>query len=252
MQTILLAALPPASDASLVRESTDWRAAFIAAGVGSAQDWNKLRVSTPREQLWIVAGDPKANEFLADRLDDIAGTLVTMTHVPTPLEVIQRPIGVRASTTELWAYRIPRFVVEKKACDYTPHFKATLDADLKAKIERKLEASIRKELDAWNRLPSALDNDQPFLALSDPGRAIPVPAISGTQTGTGKPISVLVRRHLVFLSYWRVEGSLFLGPLASLGYGRTTRTPAPDMLDRPTQKALLDIIPTDVSSEVHS
>ncbi|OJY94337.1 MAG: hypothetical protein BGP25_04945 [Lysobacterales bacterium 63-13] len=252
MQTILLAALPPASDASLIREATDWRAVFIAAGIGSAQDWNKLRVSTPREQLWIVAGDPKANDFLADRLDDIAGTLATVLNAPVPLEVSHRTIGVRASTTELWAYRIPRFVVEKKARDYTAHFQSTLDPDIKAKIERKLEASIRNELDVWNRLPSALDNDQPFLVLTDPGRAIPVPAISGTQTGTGKPVTVLVRRQMVFLSYWRFEGSLFLGPLASLGYGRVTRTPGPAMLERATQKALLDIIPTDVSSEVHS
>lgn len=249
MQKVLLAALPPAIDSSPERSSSEWRTAFVAAGIGTYDDWNKIRVSATHRQVWIVAGEPSANAFIEAHLDGIAATLAHICNGPVPLEISDRAIGVRACTDKLWAYRIPKLVVEKKAGDWSAHFKALLDPSLRSSIERKVERSIRRELDMWGRLPHALDNDAPFLVLSQPGRAMPIPAITSQRSGHGKPVNVLTRLQPVFLSYWRLEGQIFVGPLASLGYGRIARTEAPELIDRATQKTLLDIIPSQPESE---
>lgn len=249
MQTVLLAALPPAIDSSSELNASQWRMRLVAAGIGTFEDWNRVRISASQRQLWIVAGEPAANAFLSLHLDDIAGVLASTCNGPVPLEISERAIGVRSGTDKLWAYRIPKLVVEKKPGDWSAHFAPSLDPAIRAGIERKVERAIRKELDTWGRLPAVLDNDEPFLALSQPGRAMPIQAISGQRSGHGKPVSILARLQVVFLSYWRLEGQFFVGPLASLGYGRVARTAAPELLDRTVQKALLDIIPDDSPSE---
>lgn len=249
MQTVLLAALPPGIDSSEERTASQWRSLFVQAGIGQFDDWNAVRIAAAQRQLWIIAGEPSANAFLTSHLDAIAGVLASACNGPVPLEVNERAVGVRAGTDKLWAYRIPKLVVEKKPGDWSAHFAAQIDPALKSQIERKVERALRRELDTWGRLPSELDNDLPFLVLSQPGRAVPISAISGQRSGHGKAVTVLTRLHPVFLSYWRLEGHLFAGPLASLGFGRIVRMSAPDMIDRATQKALLDILPT-TSSEV--
>lgn len=248
MQKVLLAALPPAIDATPERDSSQWRTIFVDAGIGTYADWNTIRIAAGQRQLWIVAGVPAANAFLEARFDDIAAALANACQAPVPLAVSERDVGVRPCTDKLWAYRIPKLVVGKDG-DWSAHFAPTIDPALKASIERKVERAIRRELDAWGRLPPVLDNDAPFLVMSQPGRAMPIQAITGSRSGHGKPVSILARLQPVFLSYWRLEGQLFAGPLASLGYGRIARTEAPELIDRATQKALLDIIPTDSPSE---
>ena len=250
MQVAVVCALPPAVDESARLRAADWRSRFVAAGVGDFTGWNQVRIGATRDQLWLVAADPNGNAYLDRHLDGVAGVLASICAGPVAMERINRAVGVRTGTEKLWAYRIPRFVAEKKAGDWSPHFAAQLDGALKSKIERRIEASIRRELDAWGRLPKVLDNDQPFLVIAQPGRAVPVPAIDATRSGHGKPVNVPVRSQLVFLSYWRLEGELFAGPLAALGYGRLTRTNAPDSIDRTLQRELLNILPDTTHTEV--
>lgn len=250
MQITLLCTLPPAIDEAARLRASDWRSRFVDAGVGDYTAWNRVRISAIREQLWLVASEPDGNTFLETNLDGIAGVLAATCHGPVAMERIERAVGVRTGTEKLWAYRIPRYVAEKKAGDWSAHFAAQIDSALKAKLERRIEASIRRELAAWGRLPDVLDNDQPFLVIAQPGRAVPVPAIDASRSGHGKAVHVLVRSQVVLLSYWRLEGELFAGPLAALGYGRLTRTNAPDAIDRALQRELLNILPDPTHAEV--
>lgn len=249
MQTVLVAVLPPAIESAPERSASAWRSIFVGAGIGTFDDWNTVRVSASQRQVWIIAGSQAANTFIEAHFDAIAGALAQACNGPVPLEVSQRAVGVRSGTDKLWAYRFPKLVVEKNPGDWSAHFAADLDPALKASIERKVERSIRRELAEWGRLPSALDNEVPFLVLAQPGRAMPIQAVTAQRSGHGKAVTVLTRLHPVFLSYWRLEGHLFAGPLASLGFGRIARTEAPELIDRGVQKALLDIIPTDYPCE---
>lgn len=244
MQTTILCTLPPQHDEAQRRSAAAWRGIFAAAGIGAGiADWNTVRCIAVKDLLWLIAGEPGANDFLMSNLDAIAANVAAVCSAPVPMEVRQREVAVRAGTDKLWAYRVPRFVAEKQACDWTAHFVPTLGDATKEKMARKIEASLRRELSTWSRLPEVLDDGAPFITISDPGRAIPIQAISSERSGHGKPVSVLARSHLTFLSYWRFEGEIFVGPLASLGYGRVLRTAAPELLSRDVQRELLKIMP---------
>lgn len=241
MQATALFSLPGLWVSSHGLEASEWRTRWVGAGVGSLDDWNHLRVVVAREMLWIIASNPTANVWLMAHIDAIAGVVATTVNDAVPLQVRQRAIGVRTGTEELWAYRFPRLVVAKGSGDWTPHFAAIPDPGLLDGLARTIEKGIRRELQAWGRLPSMLDDPRPFLVLSQPGRPVVIPAITAQRSGHGKPVNVLARAHLTVLSPLRLEGEIFVGPLASLGYGRMVRTTAPDMLDRATQTALLGL-----------
>lgn len=243
MQKALLFTLPPAIDAVQRVSASGWRDAFEAAGIGRRADWDAIRVLAIKDQLSLYAGTPDANRFLDEHLDAIAGCIADQVNAPCELHCTERQVGVRAGTETLWAYRIPRLVVEKKHGDWQPHFEALLSPDLKERILRRIEASLRRELNAWGRLPEALEDGQHFLALADPGRAIIVPAIEAGRSGGGKPVNVLLRKDVVVMCYWRFEGHLFVGPLASLGYGRVARGTPPEVLSTQLQRDLLKIMP---------
>lgn len=240
MQRIALFTLPDPAVSGPPRPATDWRLRFVAAGIGALEpDWNRIRVVSLNTQLWLIPATPAAGEWLLAHLDAIAGAVADTAGVAVPLEVRDRAVAVRHQDDLLWAYRIPAYVVQKSPGDWSPHFEGELSPSLRDAMARKIERSLRKELDAWGALPAALAGDDPFLVVADPGRAAAVPAISAQSSHRAKPLSVLVRRYPLLLSYWRLEGELFAGPLASLGYGRLMRFSPPDMLDRYTQKALL-------------
>lgn len=218
-----------------------WRARWVTRGIGTYEEWNHLRVLPLRDRLLITAGTPLANDWLMEHLDGIAGTVSDEIGQPVPLELQERAVGVRISDDRLWGYRLPEVVVSKSASDWAPHFSADLSKELRDSMARRFERSLRNELNAWGRLPDELDNDEPFLVVSQTGAAHGIPAINPERSGHGKPVSVLARRHVMLLSYWRFEGELYLGPLASLGYGRMIRCQPSDLLDRYTQKALLAV-----------
>ena len=243
MQLTALFTLPPTADLDAARSATDWRTLFVQSSTGTFQDWNSIRVVAVRDLLWLIAGNPAATTWLRANLDSVAGVIADTTGQSIPLEVRERQIGVRSDRERLWAYRIPRFVADKNARDWTPQMQPSLADDDREKLARSIEAGLRRELSAWDRLPIELDNNQPFIAISSPGRAVPVRAISSERSGHGKGVSVLVRSHLVFLSYWRFQGDLSVGPLASLGFGRLLLSSPPELLSPALQRSLIKIQP---------
>lgn len=249
MQKTVLFSLPPAIDAIARPNAATWRGTFEAAGIGTRSEWNQIRVDVTHEKLNLYAGNPKANEFIDANLDGIAGCVAETMAKPVPFELVERAVGVRAGTDRLWAYRIPRFVADKDG-DFKPHFETQISDELRNRMVRKIETSILRELDSWGRLPEALTTGAPFLAISDPGKAMVIPAIESGRSGHGKSVGVLVRRHLHFLSYWRLEGRLFAGALNALGFGRIDRASAPELLTVDLQRQLLKITPE--SSEAHA
>lgn len=243
MQKSLIFSLPAAIDAMQRMRPSHWRDAFESAGIGERAQWDLIRLLALRDQLNLYASTPQANTFLTDHLDAIAGCVADQAKAPVEMQLNERQVGVRAGTDILWAYRIPRLVVEKKHGDWQPHFEASLAPELKDKIARRVESSLRRELAVWRRLPGVLDDAKPFLTIADPGRALVVPAIEANRSGSGKGVKVLVRRDVVLMSYWRFEGHLFVGPLASLGFGRITRSAPPEMLGTDLQRDLMKILP---------
>lgn len=240
VQRIALFTLPAPPETQPPRPAADWRHRFVSAGIGALEpEWNRIRVVSLPTALWLIPCDPVAGDWLVSHLDAIAGVVADTTGVAVPLEVRERAIGVRHQDDLLWAYRLPAYVVQKSPGDWSPHFEKELAPALRDAMARKIERGLRKELSAWGKLPAALDTSDPFLVVAEIGRATAVPAISAERAHRDKPMLVLVRRYPLLLSYWRLEGELFVGPLASLGYGRLLRIPAPEVLDRYTQKALL-------------
>jgi len=239
MQRTILFTLPAAWCSSNASNAPFWRSQWTAAGVGTLDDWNQVRVVAVRELLWIIAGKPAANAWLDANLDGIAGVVASTVQDAVPVEVRDRSVAVRASEDTLWAYRFPRIVLAKGNGDWSEHFQPSLSADLVAKMARTIEKGIRKELSVWSRLPFMLASQTPFLVVTQPGRPLIFPAIGGDRSGHGKPVNVLARAHLTVLSPVRIEGDLFVGPLASLGYGRMLRTQPPESLGRDVQSALL-------------
>lgn len=240
MQRIALFSLPEPAISGRPRPAADWRQCFVDAGIGALDpDWNRVRTVSLPTSLWLIPGDPAAGEWLATHMDAIAGVVADTVGAAVPLELRDRAVGVRHQDDLLWAYRIPALVAQKTPGDWAPHFAPEIAPAVRDAMARKIERSLRKELSAWGKLPAALQNDDPFLVVAEPGRAAAVPAIAAERAHREKPMTVLVRRYTLLLSYWRFEGELFVGPLASLGYGRLQRIPPPDLLDRYTQKALL-------------
>lgn len=240
MQRIALFTLPEPAVTGPPRPASDWRQRFVAAGIGVLEpDWNRVRVVSLTTTLWLIPADPAAGDWLASHMNAIAGVVADAVGAAVPLELRDRAVGVRYQDDLLWGYRIPVFVAQKSPGDWAPHFEPELTPALRDAMARKIERSLRKELHAWGKRPTPLGNDDPFMVIADPGRPAVVPAIAAERARREKPMSVLVRRDLLLLSYWRLEGELFAGPLASLGYGRLLRVNPPDYLDRYTQKALL-------------
>lgn len=241
MQRIAVFSLPESTGegAKVPVPSATWRSRWVTAGVGTYDDWNRMRVVSLRDRLMLVAGVPAANDWLMTHIDRIAGVVSDQVGAAVPLDLQERAVGVRWSDDRLWGYRFPEVVVSKSATDWGPHFSPDLSAELRDALARKMERSLRSELKSWGRLSDELDNDDPFFIVSQPGIAHGNPAIAPERSGHGKPVSVLARRHMMLLSYWRFEGELFLGPLASLGFGRMIRCQPSELLDRYTQKALL-------------
>lgn len=242
MQKSMLFSLPPAIDAVKRPDATAWRESFEGAGIGTRADWNNVRVDAGRDKLNLHAGNPDASNFLEANLDAIAGCIAETMSKPVPFEIGERTVGVRAGTDRLWAYRIARLVSEKKG-DFKPHLEIPLSQELRDRLARKIENSIVRELTFWGRLPDVLSDGAPFIAVSDPGRAMIIPAIESGRSGHAKKVSVLVRRDVFFLSYWRLEGRLYAGSLNALGYGRIDRAAAPEMLSVEMQRQLLKIAP---------
>lgn len=242
VQKTLLFSPPPAIDGVNRPNAARWRETFELAGLGTREQWNGVRIDVNRQKLNLYAGNPAANDLLVTHLDGIAGCIADAFKAPVPFEMVDRAVGVRAGTEQLWAYRVPYLVAEKKG-DFAPHMTPQIDASLRERIERKIEQGIRRELEVWGRLPASLADAQAFLAIADPGRAVIIRAIESGRSGHAKQVGVLVRRNLVFLSYWRIEGRLFVGGLRSLGYGRVDRASAPEVLSVDLQRQLIKIIP---------
>jgi len=241
MQITSLFSLPESWAAAHPMDASDWRTRWVAAGIGTFDQWNNLRVVAVRNLVWVISGSPAANEWLQNHLDAIAGEVAATVDDAVPLEVRERSIGVRKDADSLWAYRIPRFVACKGSTNWKPHFEPALDQALLDRMTRSIEASLRRELTAWGRLPEVLADGQPFMVISNPGRPVVIPAIHANRSGHGKSVSVLTRSAMVLMSPFRLEGEFFAGPLSSIGYGRLQRTSAPEMLDRRTQRALLTL-----------
>lgn len=241
MQTTALFALPEAWVATHRMEPGDWRTRWVQGAAGSFDQWNRMRVVVARNLLWVIPATPDASAWLRDKLDAIAGIVAQTVNDAVPLQLRERQVTVRQDPDRLWAYRMPRFVADKSQRDWSEQFASPLDASVIDRMTRTIEASVRRELTAWGRLPEALSQEHPFLVIADPGRPVVIPAIQGNRSGHGKPVNILARSGLTLLSPFRMEGELFAGPLSSLGYGRLLRGSAPEMLDRRTQKALLQL-----------
>lgn len=239
-QRTLLFALPENRPAPRM-DASDWRAAFVVADVGQMEDWNKLRVVAVQHMLWVIAGSTQANEWIDLNLDAIAGVVADVCAGPAALEVAFRHVGVRAGGGRLWAYRIPSMVVDKGGGEWKEHINPPLSEPLVAKLKLKIESSVRRELAIWDALPLALAPDKPFFVVTDPGRGMIVPGIHADRSGHGKPVNVLLRRHVRVLSPLRIDGNIFAGALNSLGHGRLLRTQAPEIIERATQIALTDM-----------
>lgn len=247
MQTTLLFSLP-ANPELAARDASDWRRSWVEAGIGTYDAWNAQRVVARHDRLWIIPSTPAAVAWLQGHLDAIAAVVANTAKDAVPMELRDRAVHVRAEKDRLTAYRFPRIVVAKGGGDWQPHFEKTLDPAIGQKIVRSIESALRRELTAWDRLPSYLSNNEPFLALADPGRAAVIPAIHGDRSGHGRPVNLLVRLGLTVLSPLRIEGDLFAGPLASLGFGRLLRGEPPAALDRATQRNLLTLPSFDTES----
>jgi hypothetical protein len=241
MQNLALFSLPSTWHLAHPMDAADWRAAWMRAGIGDTHAWNRLRVVCARELLWVISGSPETNSWLDQHMNAIACAVTDVVGDAVAFEVRSRTIGVRASADRLWAYRFPRLVLAKGTGDWQPHFAHPLDPNILQRMQHVLESGIRRELTAWNRLPDVLDDQNHFLTITDPGRAVIIPAIHADRSGHGKSVNVLVRSNIIAISPIRIEGEVFAGPLASLGFGRMLRTSAPELLDTSTQRALLQL-----------
>ena len=241
MQSILVFGLPTAWRPSHPdMDAGAWRSRWLTAGIGDQAAWNAQRVVATGDLLWVIAGSPDASAWLDRHTDAIAAQVADVAGDAVRLEARQRQVTLRFAKEGLWAYRIPRLVIEKGAGQWQPHFEVPLGQPLREKLSALISSGLRRELSTWGRLPHDIaDPATPLVAIANPGRAYITKAISADRSGHGKPVSVLGRSNVIVLSTLRVEGDLFVGPLASLGYGRLLRTTPPDTLDHDVQRDLL-------------
>lgn len=221
--------------------ASHWRQKWVDAGIGTFDRWNQQRVVARHDALRIFPASPEASDWLLSVLDGVAGVVATAVGDVVPMELNERPVGVRAEADKLHAYLFPRMVVAKGGGDWSDQFATPLPDALGGKIVHMIEAALVRDLSAWHRLPDYLKDGSPFLVLHEAGRPAVIPAIEANRSGHGKAVHVLVRRELTVLSPLRIQGDLFVGPLGSLGFGRMVRKNPPDMLDRTTQRALLSL-----------
>jgi len=245
MQTTVFFTFPTTYAPEPRRDSAAWRTAFVEAGLGNFADWNQIRVCAVRNLLWLISGSPAANPWLTARLDGVAGVVAGVVGDALSMEVRQRAVTVRHDA-QVHAYRLPVWVAAKwqRGNDWAAQRAEPQPTTALVTMARTIERQLCRELRTWDVLPTSLAMGEPFLAIGNAGRALPVRAISAERSGHGKPMDVLVRRPLIFLSSWRLEGEFFAGPLASLGFGRVLRTRLPEQMDRNMQNALLDLTPT--------
>lgn len=240
MQKTLLFLLPASMGSWRAMSAGDWRKRWVTAGVGSYEDWNRLRVTANGERLWVTAGSPETSGWLDEsRIDVLASLVAAVVGDVVPMEVRERTVRVRAEPSGLYAYRFPRLVVAKGGGQWEAHFTASLSPELRIGLVNQVERALRREFLTWDALPSYLAYNSQFVVLFDPGHAQIVPAVSGERSGHGKPVHALIRKGVTFLSPLRIDGDLAIGSLTSLGYGRMLRTAAPTLFDRNAQRALL-------------
>ena len=86
MQRSFLFSLPSALTDG---DASEWRAAWVAAGIGDYEAWNAQRVVARGERLWIIPSNPVAIDWIMPRLDAIAAVVAARAGDVVPLEILR-------------------------------------------------------------------------------------------------------------------------------------------------------------------
>lgn len=224
-----------------VMDAADWRDVFFKHGIGGRQEWNALRVSTPLGRLAIGPSSPAAQGWLMAHSATIASAIAEHAGLPVQMETFETPIAIACHAEETFAYQFPRLVVAKGSGDWGEMRASSFGPECGAAIVSAVAASLRREWAAWGCLPESLEGGAPFMVLSNPGWPDIVPAIHARNSGHGKPVNALLRKHLTVLSPWEVRGDFHPGPLAALGYSGMVKATPPSTLSSEQQMAMLDL-----------
>ena len=197
--------------------ASTWRQILLTAGAVSEADLAHLRLFAGQTALSLIAADPQGNDLLVAQHPALAKAVCDRTG-PVQLELMEKQLTVREDDL-LWDYVTPRLCVAKAEPAWTPMKAEVLGAAERLKLKARIERDLLAQAQTWGLLfPSP-----PRIGFIDPGRPMPIAAVSAARSGHGKEAFVLARLQVRIVCNLRLNGDWFVGALQGLGFGRLFR-----------------------------
>lgn len=200
------------------QNASAWRHTFTAGGVLNEDEIKDLAIFSGETALSIIALNPRAGPVICARMTALAKAVAAQVGKPVVQELMEKRFFVREDGN-IWDYLIPRWCVAKKEPGWSEMKTEVLSPAARRKLKTQAERSIADQAAAWGVvLPSP-----PCIGILEVGKPMPIAAISGARSGHGKPAHVLARVQVRVICNLRLNGDWFVGPMASLGFGRMIR-----------------------------
>jgi hypothetical protein len=202
-----------------VQTSSQWRHALRSVPALVDAPWDDLAVFQSESAVSVVARSPAGSAWLETSSGLVFVALLDLHGKVGRVERLTREVGLRTDSAFLWAYRIPRLVVDKKGRHWSELSAADLDAPARARLLARLRRDLQTQIVSWG-----LGDTVPRITLVDTGRPMPLTgALCGATNHSGVDLAVLARLDVRLVSDARFEGDWFAGLLPGLGFGRLFR-----------------------------
>lgn len=208
--------LVPAWDGLAARpHAAQPRREAIAAGIGDAALWERIRSKVTPKGLVLASAGPEDAPAVEAVLAGV-GRLLAARHDGCAITIQREPVRVEATPDALWGYRISRLVVAK------PEPNSPAWAEDRAipageppeawetSVAQRLTNALGREAAEWGiELPEAMGS---LVTVVDAGRTMPVPGLPNDGM-------VLARLGVLVAAHVRITGLLAAGKLARVGFG---------------------------------
>jgi hypothetical protein len=211
-QTVVRLYTPPVSTAS------QWRGRLKAHPALAQAPWQEVAVQQANTALSLAALTPAASQWMLSYGGELTSALLEVAGQPLQMRLEEHEVDSVREQHFLWCYEAPRLVVAKDARHWQEYAAPQLSEASRQRLTQRLNRDLAAQAAAWGF------DGAPCVSIIDEGSPMPfVNAIRGECNGRGQPLNVLGRTGMRLVSTQRLSGWWFVGPLATLGYGRLHR-----------------------------
>lgn len=243
-RTVVRFLVPAWADPAARPHPAQPRREAIAAGVGDAALWERIRSKVTSKGLVLASAGPDDTSAVEAVLPGV-GRLLAAKHDGCAITIQREPVSVEATPDALWGYRISRLVVAKPE----PHSKAWAEeralpageppAVWEASVAQRLTDALGREVAEWGlELPEAMG---PLFTVLDAGRPMPVPALPNDGM-------VLARLGVLVAAHVRIKGEVAAGKLARVGFGWLEPAYLPQDIPPASARRIASRIPDDLEA----